>query len=249
MGHPAVDFTGFQARWLHRELGLNVAIPVLPFHGPRRTGRRGGDGFLSGDFLDTVHAKAQAVWDLRRLVSWLRREGAPCVGLYGVSLGSYTAALVAALEADLDCVIAGIPASDFLGIARWNAPAGFVRAAGLLGFRWAEIEELLRVVSPLAIPSRVPRQRLFLYAGLWDRLAPPEQARRLWNHWGRPRLAWYEGSHVSFLVERDVTKLVLSALRSTGFLAPPRRMLRRRGARAHPLHYRRGPVSAPPLRG
>ena len=38
MGQPLIDFTGFRARWLHQTLGVNVAIPVLPLHGPRRVG-------------------------------------------------------------------------------------------------------------------------------------------------------------------------------------------------------------------
>ena len=41
---------------------------------------RSGDGFLSGHALDTVHAEAQAMWDIRRLVSWIRAQGAPAVG-------------------------------------------------------------------------------------------------------------------------------------------------------------------------
>ncbi len=42
MGFPLADFHAFRVRWLHQELGLNVAIPVFPLHGPRRTGRRSG---------------------------------------------------------------------------------------------------------------------------------------------------------------------------------------------------------------
>jgi hypothetical protein len=57
----------------------------MPLHGPRRVGRRGGDGYLSGDFLDTIHAQTQAVWDIRRLIAWLRAEGAQRVGVQGVS--------------------------------------------------------------------------------------------------------------------------------------------------------------------
>ena len=40
VGQVAVDFTGFRTRWLHRTLGLNVAVPVMPLHGPRRAGRQ-----------------------------------------------------------------------------------------------------------------------------------------------------------------------------------------------------------------
>lgn len=221
MGHPAVDFTGFRARWLHRELGLNVAIPVLPFHGPRRVGRRGGDGFLAGDFLDTLHAKTQAVWDVRRLIGWLRLQDAPAVGLYGLSLGSTTASVVAALEDEIDGLIVGIPASNFVSLLRWNMPAGVLAMSERLGFPWARIETLLRVVSPLAFDPRVPRERRFLYAGRADRLAPPEQAHRLWEHWGRPRLAWYDGSHVSFLLEPAARALLLEALEAAGLRAAP----------------------------
>jgi hypothetical protein len=214
MGNPAVDFTGFRARWLHHTFGLNVAIPVLPLHGPRRTGRRGGDGFFTGDFIDTIHAQAQAVWDVRRLLGWLRQRGAPAIGLYGVSLGGYTAALLAGLEDDVDCVIAGIPATDFLRLVRDHLPPMVLHAANYLGFPFEHIRRMLRVISPLAIVPRVPHGRRYLYAGIADRLASPAHAQDLWHHWERPRLAWYGGGHVSFLWEAQVETLLREALGS-----------------------------------
>jgi hypothetical protein len=222
MGHPAVDFTGFRAHWLHHKLGLNVAIPVLPLHGPRRVGRRGGDGFLTGDFVDTIHAQSQAVWDVRRLVGWLRSHGAPAVGAYGVSLGGYTTALLASLEENLDCVIAGIPATDFMRLLRSHVPALVLRAAARIGFSFERAEPLLRVISPLALSPRVPRERRYLYAGLADHLASPDHARDLWLHWERPRVAWYHGSHISFLWEADVRALLYEAFEACGLL-PGRR--------------------------
>jgi len=221
MGQPWVDFAGFRARWLHRELGLNVAIAVLPFHGPRRVGRRSGDGYLSGDFLDTLHAQTQAIWDLRRLIGWLRREGAPAIGAYGLSLGSYTVSLLAALEPGLDCAVAGIPAACFVGLARNNVPRGLLALAERTGFPFERIEALLRVVSPLAIRPLLPRERCFIYAGTADRLAPPAQAFDLWEHWGRPRVAWYHGSHVSFFLEPAVPALLREAFGSEAW--PKRR--------------------------
>jgi hypothetical protein len=222
MGQPLIDFTGFRARWLHQTLGVNVAIPVLPLHGPRRVGWRGGDGFLSGDFVDTVHAQAQAVWDVRRLIGWLRAQGAPGVGVYGISLGGYTAALVASLESELACVIAGIPATDFVRLAREHAPPMLVRAAERAGFSLDRIERLLRVVSPLALAPRVPHARRFLYAGVVDRLASPDQASDLWRHWGEPRTLWYHGSHVSFIWEPEILPLLAEALATSGLSAPSR---------------------------
>ena len=173
MGHQLVDFTGFPAAWLHHRLGLNVAIPVLPLHGPRRIGLRSGDGFLSGDYIDTVHMQAQAVWDVRRLVGWLRARGARTIGAYGVSLGAYTTALLAAFEADLACVIAGISVTCYVSAVRWNLPPFLVALAERIGPPWAEIERLCRVISPLALPPRVAPERRYLFGALGDRLASP----------------------------------------------------------------------------
>jgi len=221
MGNPVVDFAGFRAGWLYKVLGLNVAIPVMPLHGPRRVGSRGGDGFFSGDFVDTLHAQTQAVWDIRRLVGWLRTQGAPAVGTYGISLGGYTAALHASLEEDLDCVIVGVPASDFSRLLRSHLPNFVIRAAERFGLSFEAIERLLSVVSPFSFEPKVPHERRFLYAGLADQLTTPDHAGDLWHHWGEPRVAWYQGGHVSFLWQREVRELVSEALTCSGLAGQP----------------------------
>lgn len=218
MGHPMVDFAGFRARYLYRQLGINVAIPVMPLHGPRRIGRRGGDGFFSGDFIDTIHAQTQGVWDVRRLVGWLRARGAPGVGAYGVSLGGYTTALLASVDGDLECVIAGNPATDFLGLVLKHVPPLLVRGARSAGFPIERIRRILRVISPLVLHPRVPHERRYVYAGLVDQLTSPDQAHALWTHWERPRVAWYHGGHVSFLWEREVAELLREALAESNLL-------------------------------
>jgi hypothetical protein len=218
MGHPLIDFTGFPAAAFHLDRGLNVVIPVLPLHGPRSVGPRSGDGFLTGDHLDTVHMQAQAVWDVRRIIGWLRARGAPAIGVYGLSLGGHTAALLAALEDDLACVIAGMPATCYVSVARWNIPPLLWRLAETFGVPWQEIERLMRVISPLALPPRVPHGRRFLFHGMADRLVPPEGVSVLWHHWEQPRLAWYEGTHVSFGLEPAVHAFLVEALESAGLV-------------------------------
>ena len=78
---------------------------------------------------------------------------------------------------------------------------------------------MLRVISPLALEPRVPHARRYLNAGVADRLATPDHARDLWLHWGRPRLAWYQGGHVSFLWEDKVKALLREALSASGLIA------------------------------
>jgi hypothetical protein len=212
MGFALADFVGFGARWLHETLGLNVMLPVLPLHGPRTMGRRSGDGVLSGDFLDFVHTQAQAVWDVRRLVDWLRHaQEAPTVGLYGLSLGACTAGIVASLDESIGCVVAGIPLTCFAGLARWNLPPFVLQMGERRGVVWEDVERLTRVVSPLAFIPRVSRDRRFLFAATRDQLVPASGVRDLWWHWGRPRIEWYDGGHVGFGLERGVRRLVREA--------------------------------------
>jgi predicted esterase YcpF (UPF0227 family) len=37
------------------------------------------------------------MWDIRRILHWVRTQGAPSVGVHGVSLGGYQTALLAEL--------------------------------------------------------------------------------------------------------------------------------------------------------
>lgn len=214
MGMPAVDLGAFQAASLALALDVNVIIPVLPLHGLRRIGRASGDGFFAGDCLDTVHAEAQAIWDLRRLLRWMRAQGDGPIGVYGLSLGGYTAALLASLEDGLDCVIAGIPASDFPALARLHTPAANLADATRAGLEWDVVDRVLQVISPLAMAPRVAWERRYLFGGTDDRIVPPEQVNKLWEHWGQPQTIWYSGSHLSYWWERGVQSWLRERLQS-----------------------------------
>lgn len=207
MGHPALDLLAFRANELQRRHGVNVLSYVMPLHGPRRGGANVFEPFLRG-IGNLIHLESQAIWDLRRLIGWLRREGAPWIGVQGLSLGGYTTALLAAFEADLGFAVAGIPAADFSSLLRNNLED----TTPELDAFWADAWEALKVVGPLALPPAVPRDRRFIFAGLLDRMTPPRSVRDLWLHWEKPRIDWYSGSHVSFFVEARARNLVDDAI-------------------------------------
>ena len=218
-GSPLTGFFQFSPRWLHETLGLNLVLPVLPLHGPRASGWRSGDGLFSGEILDTIHLQQQAIWDLRRLLGWLRaRDGMP-IGLYGLSLGGGIAALTAGLDSDLACVIAGMPMVDVMGLVQRHVPLFVQRLAEGFGISFAEVGRLMRIVSPLALAPRVSPDRLFIFGGAADRLVPSNQISALWQHWGRPRIEWHDGSHTSFGIESAVSALVGEALSLTRLTA------------------------------
>lgn len=218
MGFPLADLGGFDAENLSRVLGLNLIFPVLPLHGPRRKGARSGQGFVAGDHLDTVHAEAQAMWDIRRILSWVRRQDEEGVGVYGLSLGGYNAALLAGLDAELACVIAGVPATCFVDFVREHAPLILLRDERAADLMCDKAERLLRVVSPLSLAPVVPWERRFVFGGVADRFIPAAHVGRLWEHWSRPRVTWFQGSHVTFPWERVVQELVEEALRTSGLI-------------------------------
>jgi hypothetical protein len=215
MGRPFIDLAAFRAARLHYKLGLNVAMPVLPLHGPRKIGRLSGDGFLSGDFLDTIHAEAQAMWDIRRLLSWIRSEGGSKVGVHGLSLGGYNTALLACLDDDLACVVPGVPATDFSRLTWRHGPTLELKQAEHHGLVHDLASEVSQVISPLALEPLVPRERRYIFGAISDRLVPADQVRDLWRHWGEPRIVWYQGSHVSFRLHKAVDGLLIEALRES----------------------------------
>ena len=218
MGAPLIDFAAFPPPWLHERRGLNLLVPMLPLHGRRKIGRRSGDGYLSGDVLDSVHAEAHAMWDIRRMLGWVRAQGATAVGVMGYSLGGYNAALLASLDDDLACAIPGIPATDFARLYTRHGPMLQVRDAERRGVDEERMQEVLRVVSPLALTPKVPRDRRYLFAAVADRLVPPDQVRDLWRHWDRPRIEWYQGGHLSFRAHPAVVRLIDEGLRDSGLV-------------------------------
>ncbi len=220
MGYPFMDFPGLHAGRIHHDLGMNVALPALPLHGPRRVTRVSGEPFLSFELMNAVHGLTQAVWDLRRLISWIRAQGGTSISLFGVSLGGYTVSLLAGIEPGLDGVVAGIPVVDFPGLFHGHSPRHIrVRAIEhrILG---GTAERVYRVVSPLCFDPLVAPDRRYIFAGYGDRLATPGQARRLAEHWGDPAVSWYAGNHMGYLWSRQVTEFVEASLAEAGGAGP-----------------------------
>lgn len=219
-GSVFMDLISFRAAHLHRELGVNVAAIVLPVHGSRRPSRISGEAFLNFDLMNSVHGFTQAVWDIRRLLSWVRGQDPTGVGLFGVSLGGMLTALVTALEADLDLSLAGIPMADFPDLIRHHAPHHLHLRAIEHNILDGTAQDVHRVVSPLCMTPAAPRQARAIFAGMGDRLATADQARRLWAHWDQPDLCWFPGSHMGYLWSDKVWRFVDESLRSRGLTFP-----------------------------
>ena len=217
MGRPS-DITMLNVRHLHETLGINVALPVLPLHGPRSGGFSPLRQFASNIFAtNNVLGLTQSVWDVRRLLQWLREDQqAPSVGLLGVSLGSYVIDLLSTLEGDLSCLIAVVPTSDLAASMRDAAPITSAKRRLHRQVHDHRSDLVHRVVSPLAGPCLVPHQRRHIVAGQADRIAPPRGAAQLWRHWDEPSIAWCPRGHVTAWRGAAYAAHIASVLTSCG---------------------------------
>lgn len=222
----------FALPWFY-SIGCDVLLVTLPFHGARRT--RGsvvsGQGFFSGGTSWINEAFGQAVMDVRSFVGWLERErGVERIGVTGISLGGYTAALLAAVDDRLQFAIPNVPLVSLPDLVlEWEPLGSLMRAAMLVtGTSIKTVRRALAVHSPLTYPPLLDRERLMIIGGVGDRLAPPKHSRLLWDHWGRCRIHWFPGSHSIHLDRGDYLRRMGRFLNEIGFNVDRRR---RRSAR------------------
>lgn len=213
-GRWALEEAAFSARWLHG-LGVDVALALLPFHGERCP--RGRQGMWPGrDPWRTVEGFAQAVHDLRALVGWLRAREAPSVTLFGMSLGAYTAALVATVCDAVDHAVLMIPLASLADVYVEHREGRDDRAPDWLRPR---IDDAFRVVSPLARPPRVRGSDALVLAAGGDRITRRSHAEALSEHFDA-RLEVFPGGHILQAGRGQAFAATARFLAGRGVIAP-----------------------------
>jgi len=205
------DLVLMRSQRLHRELGYNVLHPVFPFHGSRNLKTVDlATTILSYDLVNTIHFISQGIWDIRRLLDWIRGQGATSISAHGISLGAYVAAVLAGVE-ELDCAVLGVgaaslPAAKDFSLGKREHET--IESYGLIG---ESAEALFRVISPTALECQVPLEGRFIYGGVGDRFAPGGTY-ELWKSWGEPNVHWHAGGHISAIMAPSVWRYVFDAL-------------------------------------
>jgi hypothetical protein len=222
-GHLWLEALAFDCARFYRA-GVDVVLYVLPWHGVRCPGgvHRSGDGFFDVDLVRTNEAFAQAIYELRALLRWLEAEGTGPVGAFGMSLGGYTTALLAAVEPRLAFAVPMIPLAA-LPEMMWSTGADDPRLARAVEQGWSldALRDFFRPHAPLARRPLVPPDRRLIIAAVGDRICPPPHAEALWRHWDRPRIHWYPGGHLAQFRRGVALREVRRLLRDAGLL--PRR--------------------------
>jgi dienelactone hydrolase len=191
--------------------GFDVVLFTLPFHGLRaRVGYGAVPEFPGEDPRVNVEGFRQAVLDLQSLIDWLLAQGHPRVGAIGMSLGGYTASLLATVEPRLDFVVPVIPLSSLGDFAREQGSLSPV--AEEAAAQHALLESIYRRVNPIARPALVAPERCLVVAAKYDRVTPAAHARRLSVHLRAPLHSFY-GGHLLQLGRAEAFERVIELMR------------------------------------
>jgi alpha-beta hydrolase superfamily lysophospholipase len=220
MGNPRIDAMVLLAsHWYER--GLDVALLTLPHHGARTPdgARFSGEHFALPHVARLSEAVREAIYEIRQVLYWLREESGAPVGVLGLSLGGYLAALSGGLLDDLDFVIPIVPPVCIGDLAwRFFTQTRHFTAGGASALSQEDLRRSFRVHSPLTHPLCIPKERAMIVAGRGDRIVPPEHPSALWRSWGEPRIHWFSGSHLAPFGRGRIARAILDHIESLEIL-------------------------------
>lgn len=177
------------------EGGMDVILPLLPFHGARRDPRRGlrPPDFPGSDPRRTIEGFRQVVHDFSGLADYLLAGRVTSLGLGGMSLGGHAAALIGTVDPRLDFMMLLVPLACIADFAHThgrlvgNSVEKAQQAKALREAQWA--------ISPFSRPPLITGSRVLVVEGSADRVTGPSHANQLAVHFNG-RSAAFDGGHL-----------------------------------------------------
>jgi len=196
--------------WRLNRRGLNAAMLQLPFHGERRPSGRGViNNFISHDLLSILEATRQSLIDVQAIAAWLRRQGCPRVGLWGISLGAWLTGLLLCQDTNISFGALMTPVPDVETAIRELDFCAPIRAA--LGAGEVDVSSLnLASLRPL-----VPPESILIIEARHDLFAPVNAVEHLWNAWNQPAIWRVNHGHISVLLSVPIMERTVRWLSQT----------------------------------
>ncbi|MBW2222945.1 MAG: hypothetical protein JRF54_01790 [Deltaproteobacteria bacterium] len=220
-GHHLMERVAWPIREFKRQ-GIGVSLFALPFHGPR--GHAFPPEWPQQDTAFTIEGFRQAIWDLQTAIRAMREAGASHVGVVGMSLGGYTAALLATVTSNVDFVLSYIPIASIPDVMNDNdlvPGSGDIQRTLYEGYR-----EQLVPITPVCRMPKVEPKRVAIISGEFDRLATVKHGKRLADHFGT-ELVKFPGGHIVQNRRAQAFRQALEGFQDAGVL-PRKRWKRRR---------------------
>lgn len=183
--------------------GYDILLFTYPHHGLRAEPGNwfSGQGLFGSGLVAFNEAPLHAIHDLRVFIDYLQGLGVEQIGVTGISLGGYTAALLAAIDERLAWCVPIVPAvSPVDAFLEWQ-PTGFLlsRLMRSQGISVAQMRGLLAVHNPLTYAPRLDGARMLIIGGAGDRVTLPRHVRLLHRHWPGSAMHWFAGNHILHL--------------------------------------------------
>ncbi|MDD9943462.1 MAG: hypothetical protein OXU20_20650 [Myxococcales bacterium] len=199
--------------------GMDVVLTVLPHHGPRANPRRGLrlPDFPSSDPRWAVEGFRHMVHDHLTLFDYLLNDRVQSLGAIGMSLGGYSAALLATIEHRLEFGIFYMPLSSIADFARRNG-----RMVGSNVHQEAQtraLDRIYRIVSPLSRPSLLSPGRAIVIAGESDMITGTAHGQQLAAHFDACT-STFAGGHILQLGRGAALAPMWQMLRQAGLWSP-----------------------------
>lgn len=196
---------GYQrlARWFNAR-GWNVVFPHLPFHYSRKPrGHFNGLLAINANLIRNVETIRQGVTELRQLMAQLRTRGCREFAVLGTSYGGWNGAILSFLEEDFRFLAFIQPIAN-VEHAIWGNPGSATMRRLLLerGFTPWDLGEHVSLCSPLHGVPLCGGDRVVITAGLYDRVSPTRELRRLKQRWPGSRLVPVRQGHFGYLALR-----------------------------------------------
>lgn len=220
---PEEDYMG---RPLAAE-GYRVVLIESPWHGRRVVpGRFSGEPYLATAPVGLFTLYAAQAQETARLIGWAREQGAPVVGVGGVSLGGIVAQHVAGWSANWPTALR--PDVVFLGASSTHIDEVVLQStitqalgvdAAVEAAGWTP--ERLRRLRPLLDPPAtlgLPAEHVVAVLGRRDQYVPYRWAREMLDGWDVPEanIRTWDMDHFGVLVrlyrEPDAQELIMRAL-------------------------------------
>lgn len=188
--------------------GVNAFAFELPHHMSRTPTEPGAiRNFLSGDLLHVMRTTHQALADIRALALWLRAQGSPAVGVWGVSLGAWLSALAGAHQPELDATALLTP------VVRMDRALKELAFFDPIREHLSGVEERFRALDLFVHPPPC-HGRVLIVAGKLDLFVPLETIDELERAWNAE--AWrFAHGHISVLMSRRIIYRIVNWLSRT----------------------------------
>ncbi|SEB24624.1 S9 family peptidase [Variovorax sp. YR216] len=187
--------------------GHDILFFTFPHHGPRAESCLpfNGYGVFGNGMLHFNEVTLLAIHDLRVFIDHLRASGVERIGVAGISLGGYTAALLASVDDRIDYCIPVVPAvSPIDAFLDWQ-PTGLLLSSLMRsqGVSTTEMRGLVAVHNPLSYVSPMAGERVMIIGGAGDRVTEPHHVELLHRHWPGSTMHWFAGNHLLHFGRRE----------------------------------------------